>query len=163
MNSLIRTIKAPDPGQLRAAQGFLIGTHIRTLDGSLPVEFLGPGDRIVTRNGTARLVSVSASRRRAMPLIRITASSLGYDRPEADLLLAPGQRVVIRDWRARVLYGTEIATVPAARLADGEFVLAESRADARLFTLRFQTDEVIYAEGLELACLATEALETTAH
>lgn len=161
MDSLTRHT-APSGGDLKTAQGILAGTHVRTLDGVLPVEFLEPGDRIVTRGGSARLVSMSSSRRRAVTLIRITASSLGHDRPETDLLLAPGQRVMIRDWRARVLYGAEFAAIPAASLADGEFVLAEMRAEARLFTLRFDTDEVIYAEGLELACFATETARAPA-
>lgn len=156
MTSLTKITGPWEDKDLKAGQGLLAGTHIRTLDGVLPVEFLCPGDRIVTRDGSARLVSLSTSRRKAISVIRITASSLGYDRPETDLLLAPGQRVVIRDWRARVLYGTAVAAIPASRLADGEFVLTEFRADVRLFTLRFATEEVIYAEGLELACLATE-------
>ena len=143
---------------LAEGQGLLSCTHVRTLDGILPVEVICPGDRVVTHRGTARLVSISASRRRDMAVIRITASSLGHDRPEADLLIAPGQPVMIRDWRARVLYGTDTAAVPAARLADGEIVLTERRADVQMFTLRFETEEVIYAEGLELACQATEAV-----
>ena len=84
------------------------------------------------------------------------ASTLGHDRPEADLLLGPGQPVVVRDWRARVLYGAEVAAVPSARLADGEFVLRETHA-LRLYTLRFAEDEVIWAEGVELACPAVIA------
>ncbi len=42
--------------------------------------------------------------------------------------------------------------IPAARLVDGEFVLAETRSDVCLFALHFEEDEVIYAEGLALAC-----------
>jgi hypothetical protein len=162
MSSLTRISRPSDLNVLTTDQGILAGTHIRTLDGVLPVEFLCPGDRIITRNGSARLVSVSTSRRKGVAVIRITASSLGHDRPETDLLLAPGQRVVIRDWRARVLYGTDVAAIAASRLADGEFVLTEFRADVRLFTLRFATEEVIYAEGLELACHATEPALTDA-
>ena len=37
----------------------LAGTMVRTLDGLIPVEFLTPGDRIVTRAGARRLTSVS--------------------------------------------------------------------------------------------------------
>jgi hypothetical protein len=160
MRSLTWMTDTFDDADISSRQGLLAGTQVRTLDGVLPVEFLAPGDRIVTRSGSARLVSVSTSRRAIMSLIRITASSLGYDRPESDLFLAPGQRVMIRDWRARVLYGADFAAIPASRLADGEFVLAVTRTDARLFTLRFECEEVIYAEGLELACLATEKVES---
>jgi hypothetical protein len=140
------------------APGMLVGTMVRTLDGVLPVEFLERGDRIVTRSGARRIASVAVLARRHVQLIRIRASTMGHDRPDRDLLLTPGQPVVIRDWRAKALYGTPAAAIPAARLADGEFVLPETLAKAYLFTLRFDEEEVIYAEGLELACPARAPL-----
>ena len=136
--------------------GILAGSLVRTLDGILPVEFLEPGDRVITRSGACRVGSISVSRRRMLPMIRITASTQGHDRPEHDLLVAPGQPVVIRDWRAKAIFGQPVAIVPAERLMDGRFVLAETLPDAVLFTLRFAEDEVIWAEGLEIACPAME-------
>jgi hypothetical protein len=132
----------------------LAGTMVRTLDGVLPVDYLTPGDRIVTRSGARRLVSVSVVLRKQIHLVRIRASTMGHDRPDQDLLLSPGQPVVIRDWRAQALYGLAAAAIPASRLADGEFICVEVHRNARLFTLRFDDEEVIYAEGLELACPA---------
>jgi hypothetical protein len=134
--------------------GMLAGTTVRTLEGVLPVEYLTPGDRIVTRNGARRLTSVSVQVRKMVDLVRIRASTLGHDRPEQDLLVAPGQPLLIRDWRARAIFGQPVAVIPAARLADGEFISLETHRQVRLFTLRFDEDEVIYAEGLELACPA---------
>jgi hypothetical protein len=136
--------------------GMAAGTRVRTLDGVLPIEYLQPGDRIVTRSGARRVVAISVRQSPALDVVRVKASTLGFDRPEADLLLGPGQPVIIRDWRARILYGAEVAAVPSARLADGEFVLRETR-EVRLYTLRFAEDEVIWAEGLELACPAVAA------
>lgn len=127
---------------------------VRTLDGLIPVDFLTPGDRIVTRAGARRLTSVSVVLRKQVDLVRVKASTMGHDRPDQDLLLSPGQSVLIRDWRARALYGVAVAAIPVARLADGEFICHETVSNARLFTLRFDEDEVIYAEGLELACPA---------
>lgn len=141
--------------------GMAAGTRIRTLDGVLPVEFLQPGDRIVTRSGACCLVAVSVRQSRALDVVRVKASTLGFDRPDADLLLGPGQPVVVRDWRARILYGAEVAAVPCARLADGEFILRETQ-EVRLYTLRFAEDEVIWAEGLELACPAVVASRSVA-
>lgn len=132
--------------------GMLAGTMVRTLDGILPVEYLTPGDRIVTRNGARRLTSVSVQARKMVDLVRIRASTLGHDRPEQDLLVSPGQPLLIRDWRAKAIFGVAVAAIPASRLADGEFVCLETHRQVRLFTLRFDDDEVIYAEGLELAC-----------
>ncbi|MBA4326444.1 MAG: hypothetical protein C0426_15830 [Rhodobacter sp.] len=127
---------------------------VRTLDGVLPVEYLTPGDRIVTRSGARRLTSVSVQSRKVVDLVRIRASTIGHDRPEQDLLVSPGQPILIRDWRAKAIFGVPVAAIPASRLADGEFVCMETHAQVRLFTLRFDEDEVIYAEGLELACPA---------
>jgi Hint domain len=132
----------------------LAGTMVRTLDGLLPVDFLTPGDRIVTRAGARRLTSISVVARKQVDLVRLRASTLGHDRPDHDLLLSPGQPVIIRDWRAQALYGVPVAAIPAARLADGEFICVEQHRNVRLYTLRFDEDEVIYAEGLELACPA---------
>lgn len=136
------------------APGMLAGTMVRTLEGVLPVEYLTPGDRIITRAGMRRLASISVLSRKMVDLVRIRASTMGHDRPDQDLLLSPGQRVVIRDWRAQALYGVPAAAIPAARLADGEFVCLETHRQVRLFALRFDDEEVIYAEGLELACPA---------
>jgi Hint domain len=136
------------------AQGMLAGTMVRTLDGVLPVDYLTPGDRIVTRAGARRVTSISVVARKQVDLVRLRASTMGHDRPDQDLLLSPGQPVIIRDWRAQVLYGAPVAAIPAARLADGEFICLETHHNVRLFTLRFDEDEVIYAEGLELACPA---------
>jgi hypothetical protein len=141
--------------------GVLAGSLVRTLDGILPVEFLEPGDRVITRSGMRRLGSVSVSLRRMLPVVRISAATQAHDRPEHDLLLAPGQPVVVRDWRARALFGQEIAVVSASRLVDGRFVVAETLTEARLFTLRFAEEEVIWAEGLEIACPAMETEPAT--
>lgn len=135
-------------------QGMVAGTMVRTLDGVLPVDYLTPGDRIVTRAGARRLTSISVVARKQIDLVRLRASTMGHDRPDQDLLLAPGQPVLIRDWRAQALYGAPTAAIPASRLVDGEFVSLEVHRNVRLFTLRFDEDEVVYAEGLELACPA---------
>jgi hypothetical protein len=137
--------------------GVLEGTEVSTLDGTLPVEYLQPGDRIVTRSGARKLKAVSVLQRRAMTLIRIRASVLGHDRPETDVLVAPGQCVLVRDWRAQALYRQTCAAIPAERLEDGEFVVRELHSHVRLYMLRFDDDEVIYADGLELACPAVVA------
>ena len=136
--------------------GILRGTQVRTLDGNLPVEFLEPGDRIITRSDVRRLLSLALRHHAMLPVVSIAASTQAHDRPENDLLVAPSQPLVIRDWRARAMFGQPVAIIPAARLVDGHFVRSEVLAQATLFSLRFAEDEVIWAEGLELACPAQE-------
>jgi Hint domain len=151
---LSKKISGPEAlASILPVTGMAAGTRVRTLDGILPVEYLQPGDRIVTRSGARKLVAISVRQSPALDVIRVKASTLGFERPDADLLLGPAQPVIVRDWRAKVLYGAEVAAVPCARLADGEFVLRETQ-EVRLFTLRFDEEEVIWAEGLELSCPA---------
>lgn len=149
--------QGPSGDRVSAASGIALGTQILTLDGLMPVEFLAPGDRIITRSGASRLVSLSIHDRRNVQAVRITASTLGHGEPVEDVLLGPGQSVLIRDWRARALYAADQAAIPASRLVDEEFIRLELHRSLRLFTLRFAADEVIYAGGIELVCAASVA------
>lgn len=134
------------------AEGIIAGTPVLTLDGELPVQFLAPGDRVITRSGARVLTGIEVRILRDAEMVRISASALGHDRPEADLFVAPAQPILVRDWRARALYGQDTAMVEAQRLADGDYIRKERVAEVRLFTLRFAREEVVYAGGLELAC-----------
>lgn len=132
--------------------GLMQGTPVLTLDGELPVEFLEPGDRILTRAGSRRLTSVEVSIVRNARMMRVGASTLGRERPEEDLLLPAAQPVLVRDWRAMALAGTAQAMIAVSRLADGEYIRGEIVDEARIFTLGFEEEVVIYAGGLELGC-----------
>jgi hypothetical protein len=133
--------------------GLVIGTGVMTMDGEIPVEFLNAGDRILTRAGARRLASVSVQVVADQKMVHIGAGTLGHDRPCAQTIVPLDQMILIRDWRAKALYGAAQVLVAASRLADGEFIRVETVAEARVFTLEFETDVVIYAGGLELACL----------
>ncbi|NGM46851.1 hypothetical protein G5B31_15040 [Rhodobacter sp. SGA-6-6] len=138
-------------------QGITAGTMVLTLEGELPVQFLAPGDRVITRSGARVLKDIQVSVLQDVQMVRISASALGHDRPDADLFVAPAQPILVRDWRARALYGQEAAMVEAQRLADGDYIRKEVVAEVRLFTLRFEREEVLYAGGLELACAPVPA------
>ena len=132
--------------------GLACGTTVLTLDGILPVEFLSPGDRIITRDGALRLASIEVTVVQNARVIRISEGTLGIDRPEGDMIVSPDQPIMIRDWRAKAMFGTQAAMVPAARLVDGAYIQAEVLPQVRFYTLRFANNAVIYAGGLELAC-----------
>ena len=145
-----KTTKTAD--RIAQDHGIALGTSVLTLDGALPVEFLTPGDRILTRSGARRLRSVEVTLIRNARVIRIGAGTLGVDRPGDDMIVSPDQPILIRDWRAKALYGTAAAMVPASRLVDGEYIRADVVDEVRFYTLRLDAAEVIYAGGLELAC-----------
>ena len=132
----------------------LAGTPVLTLEGEMPVEFLSPGDRILTRAGARRLLQVEVSVVRNARVVRVSHGTLGVDCPTEDVTVSAAQQILVRDWRAKAMFGTAQAMIPAARLADGEYIRAETVAEARFFTLTFENDAVIYAGGLELACPA---------
>jgi len=129
------------------------GAEILTLHGGLPVEYLCPGDRVITRDGARNLAGVRAAVLRDAVLARVALGSLGHDRPDAALHLSPDQPLLIRDWRAKALFGVRMAMVPASRLADGSFIRLERLAQQRIYHLHFANPVVIYAGGLELGCL----------
>lgn len=133
-------------------QAMLVGTHVMTMDGELPVEFLQPGDRILTRSGMRRLKQVEVSLVRNARVVRISHSTLGIDRPCADMTVSAAQEILVRDWRAKAFCGTDTAMIAASKLADGEYIRRLMVAEARFFALSFDEDVVIYAGGLELAC-----------
>lgn len=133
-------------------QGITAGTCVLTLEGEMPVQFLAPGDRVITRSGARVLKDIRVTVLRDAAMVRISASALGHERPEEDMFVAPSQPVLVRDWRAKALYGKDVAMVEAQRLADGGYIRKEVVAELRLFTLVFEREEVVYAGGLELAC-----------
>ncbi|MFN0115959.1 MAG: Hint domain-containing protein [Paracoccaceae bacterium] len=142
------------------AAGIAAGTRVMTLDGEIPVEFLSPGDRIVTRDGMRRLVSVSAGvySGRAM---RLAEGALGHDRPQTGITLPAGTSVHLRNWRAKAMSGQPVADAPVSRLFDGQYVTEVTVRALRVYRLEFETPQVIYAEGLELACDAVTATAAT--
>lgn len=135
--------------------GIAMGTRILTMDGEIPVEFLNEGDRIITRDAGVRVLrSLACTTHTDIAMVRISAGALGADRPGEDVLLAPGQPILLRDWRAKALYGKSQVLVAAARLIDGQYVSKTECANLRLFSLGFDAQHVIYADGLELASAA---------
>jgi Hint domain len=141
------------PSAARMTTGFARGTAVLTQDGEIPVEFLNTGDRIITRDGARILRSLSMAMVTG-DVVRIRASTLGHDRPVGEVVVGRDQMILIRDWRAKAMYGTAQALIPAARMADGALVRRETVQNMAMFILGFDTPVVIYAGGLELACAA---------
>lgn len=138
----------------KALTGIAMGTRVLTLQGAMAVEYLEPGDRVITRSGARVLRSVDVAVIRNAAVVMVAQGALGHDRPDAPMCLPADQAVMVRDWRAQALYGAAEAAVPAARLVDGEFLRADCCAELRLFRLAFDAAEVVYADGVELACPA---------
>lgn len=148
---------------LHATNGLVAGSLIFTQDGELPVEFLGAGDRVITRDaGMVEIVAVR-SRRVYSRIVAISAGSLGHTKPEQDCVLLACQQVLVRDWRAEALSGKKAAMVPAAELVDGEFIVDKGETLTTIYEIEFAEPHVLYADGLEVASyIATDVMADAA-
>lgn len=140
---------------------FVCGTRILTPEGPKEIETLEVGARIVTRDhgiqqlrwiGSTRLPKSALMRRPELRPVRITAGSFGKDLPERDLCVSRQHRVLVRDWRADLLFGSPsgVLTPAFTLLNDSSIRLDEPGEDGvEYFHIAFDTHEVIYSEGLE--------------
>ncbi len=137
--------------ETKLGNALLAGATVYSGDGEIPVEYLCPGDRVITRDtGVAVLRNVQSLRVKAA-CVQIKAGSLGNSRPDRDVTLLASQQILVRDWRAKALFGQPQALVTAARLVDGAFVTSVAPREVQLIQLVFETQHILYADGLELA------------
>ena len=137
------------------------GTRLYTQDGALPVEVLGAGDRVVTRDAGMIEIAAIRFRRIRARLVHVTEGALGPSLPESDTRLLATQQVLLRDWRAEALAGRTRALVAAERLIDGEFIRYLGTRDVMVAEIDFGAPHILYADGIEVASW-TEAMAETA-
>lgn len=134
--------------------GLTAGTTVMTLDGEIPVEHLSAGERVITRDAGMAVLREIRSKTVNVASVQIKAGSLGHTRPQHDMIVGPDTLVHIRDWRAKALFGADVATVKAKRLIDGEFVSEQPIQSITVFELIFDKQHILYADGLEVASTA---------
>lgn len=132
--------------------GITSGTQVLTAMGAVAVEALSEGSRIITRDAGMAILRRIERLESDCDVVRIRAGSLGHDRPEHDTDLPANQKILIRDWRAQALTGQKQALMRVGRLEDGEFLKTLPTAKRVFHRLRFDSDHIIYADGLELFC-----------
>lgn len=136
--------------------GLVAGSVVWTSDGAIAVEYLAPGDRVVTRN--AGLVAVTALHivQYGGDFIQIAAQSLGKNRPDTDTILPATQTVLVRGRIAQHITGQDTALVAAERLGRIPGVTRHDRIEMTLVQLVFDRPQLVYADGLETLCLPKE-------
>ncbi|NNE51070.1 MAG: hypothetical protein HKN30_01550 [Sulfitobacter sp.] len=154
------TVGRADGGDRQAGQfapyatldtGLVKGAVLLTLDGEIPVEFLSVGDRLITRDvGMSKIQHIQRTTRKVHQ-IALAAGSLGHTRPERDAVLAGEQMVLVRDWRARALFNSEVALVAARALVDGEYITDLGQQDTTLYQIFCDGPHILYSDGLELS------------
>jgi len=139
---------------------FTPGTAILTPDGPVAIETLEAGDRVITRDHGVQPIrwigatTVSADYVAARPSLRpvlIRKGALGSDLPEQDMRVSRQHRVLVRDWRAEVMFGVEGGVlVPALSLINDSNVTEERPTeDVTYIHMAFDDHEVVYADGVE--------------
>lgn len=137
--------------------GLVPGTLVRTEEGEMPVEFLMPGDRILTATGSAVLRGLSLLEARDVELVEIAPKApFGAGRKRA-LRVPAHQQLLVSDWRASVLYGRAQMLTRAEALVDDHAVIRITRKSQRLIRLHFDRPEVIWADGIAVSSARTRA------
>ena len=138
--------------------GIGLGTGVLTADGELPVEYLIPGDRVLTHDaGLQPLAQIVTRTVAASEIVRLRPRVLDPTTGRRDLLISARQRLLIRDWRARAVFGQKAVLVEAARLVDGSYMARlDGAAPMRLYQLVFARSQHLVYLG-ESQLLATSA------
>ncbi|CUI62354.1 Hint domain-containing protein [Cognatishimia activa] len=138
---------------------FTPGTLIETMDGSIPIERLREGDRVITKDSGAQEIQWLGARRMtgarlfAMPKlrpIRIKPGALGHNWPQQELVVSPEHRVLVRGEVARALFNTPEVLVSARQLENGSTVTMDYRLrEVTYMHLMLPRHEIIFANGVE--------------
>ncbi len=138
---------------------FTPGTRIATPDGPRLVETLREGDMLQTRdNGPQPLRWVggrrmSGARLHVMPSlrpVRIRAGALGIDRPEAELLVSPEHRMLIKGRQVQALFNAPEVMVAARDLVNNRTIIVDHHVRQVTYVhLLLDGHQVVWANGVE--------------
>ncbi|WP_425097849.1 Hint domain-containing protein [Tropicibacter sp. S64] len=151
-----------DPASGEQAGGvicFTPGTWIATPRGKIRIEDLREGDLVQTKDSGPQPVEWIGSRHMtgarlfAMPKlrpIRIRAGAFGIDRPDAEFLVSPEHRMVVKGAVARALFNTPEVLVSARDLVNGSSVVVDTAVkDVTYVHLMLPRHEIVFANGVE--------------
>jgi hypothetical protein len=150
------------PNTQKLCYGIPVGVKIMTSEGEIPSEFVCPGDKVVTRNGGLISVDAVVAGTYSTRAIRISEGCFGKAGPAEDVVVPIDQPVLVRDWRARAMFGQSQAMTTAGQLVDGEFITDIGPRRMRLVRFSFDRPRVIYAGGLELGSVGEVSLPVRA-
>jgi len=135
--------------------GFLLGTSILTDKGKVPVETLRAGSKVFTLDhglqAVDRVIVCQSNGIDQRAPIKISKGAL---RNSADLWVCPDQKMILRDWKAELMFGDNEVLISAHQLVDDKLIYTDKRTqEVTYFHLMFDQHQVVMAEGI-----ATESL-----
>lgn len=139
---------------------FTPGTRIQTPHGPVPVEELHEDDRICTKDNGVQPIRwighrrVSGGRLIAMPHlrpVRVRAHILGEGEPDADLLLSPDHRLLVKGPAAQTLFNSHEVLVAARDLINDTSILPDYRCRGVTYIhLMLDQHQIVWANGVEV-------------
>lgn len=129
---------------------FAKGTQIRTTRGDVPIEYLSPGDKVITRdNGPQELVWVGARRLGAWDLMRAPKLRPVLLAPEliganASLIVSPQHGVLFKDEAGDE---TLVRATHLARMRGGKARVMQGCREVSYYHLAFAAHQIIFANG----------------
>lgn len=147
---------------------FLRGTRIETDRGTVPVELLAAGDLVKTLDaglqpilwvGSTPICRAELLQAPQLRPVRIRAGALSPGSPQADLLVSPQHRVLIRSAIVQRMFGVPDVLIAARHLLglDGVETVQEDEP-LEYFHLLMSCHQILYSEGA-----ATESLFVGPH
>lgn len=128
---------------------FAAGTLIDTPDGPRAVETLEPGDLVTTRDRGSQPVRWSGATNvpalHDMAPIVITAGTLGNTQ---DLVVSPQHAILLKDWRAELLYGQDEVLVRAVDLLNMDGVYRRPGGRVTYCHVLLDEHHLVQAHGL---------------
>ncbi len=152
-------ISGPETGRAQGTICFTPGTRIATPNGPCPVEELEEGDWVSTKDDGDQPVvwigrrQISGARMHALPHlrpVRLRANVLGQDEPDADLVVSPDHRILVKGPMSQVLFNTEEVLVAARDLLnDATITIDHSMRSVTYIHLMLPSHQIVWANGIE--------------
>ncbi|MDO5632512.1 MAG: Hint domain-containing protein [Paracoccus sp. (in: a-proteobacteria)] len=146
---------------------FTAGVMIDTPQGPVRVESLNVGDLVLTRDhgaqplrwiGRRRLGGAELAAAPNLRPIRIAAGAIAPGVPDADLVVSPQHRVLVRSQIAQRMFGTNEVLVAAKQLCALDGIdCADDLPEVEYIHLLFDRHEVVISNGAETESLYTGA------
>lgn len=151
---------------------FASGTQILTPDGPVAIDALQGGDLVICGDGVCRPIQwiggreVDANQLAQNPElrpVRLSAHALAPGCPDSDLYLSSQHKVMIRDWRAELLFGAREVLVPAFSLINDQTIRRDTDCNSvTYFHILLDAHHTLLANGVECESLMPAEMSQTA-